>query len=547
MGTLSWNNNDAANKTFTVQLCSDILTETTETAILTLSNPIGGVTIGLNNPATLNIFDVASQYCNADGVITIPAGAPTTTVGPATPYPSVINVAGSVGTISSMRVSLYNVTHTFGNDIDVLLVGPGGQKFILMSDVGDSAGFDLPATMTFSDTGVAIPLTGAIPTGTYLPTDITALDTFVAPAPVGPYVSPAPVGTGTLNGTFGGGSANGTWQLFVVDDVSGDVGTISGWCLEFTTLAPTPGTIQFSSTTYSGNEGTMATITATRTAGNSGVVSVDYATGGGTATPGTCGTDDYVAAMGTLMWPDMDSANKTFTVQLCSDAVVDVGETFNLTLSNVTGGATIGANNPAVLTIGDIPPPFSGAYTVGSGGNYPSLTNSGGIFEAINLAGASGPVTINIVSDMTGETGAVPLNPIAGNPAVLIKPSGAPRTISGIAPIAVIRINGADNIRIDGSTAAVRPSAPDVVGGTPALRELTVQNLSEGIDRAEPKHIEQFRRDPYRFSYGKLERQHNQKCQGGRGAGYGNPNQSDNAVRYYNWRCYAGFVGTVPQ
>ena len=61
-----------------------------------------------------------------------------------------------------------------------------------------------------------------------------------------------------------------------------------------------PGTIEFSSATFNGDEGTMATITATRTGGTGGAVSVDYATGGGTATPGTCGTDDYVAVSGTL-------------------------------------------------------------------------------------------------------------------------------------------------------------------------------------------------------------------------------------------------------
>ncbi len=134
-------------------------------------------------------------------------------------------------------------------------------------------------------------------------------------------------------------------------------------------------------------------------------------------------------------------------------------------------GDTVPVNDEIAGTL-NILAPLAGTYTVGSGGNFPSLTNGGGVFDALNNLGASAPVVINIISDMTGETGAVTLNPIAGNPTVLIKPIGAPRTISGIAPIAVIRINGADNIRIDGSTAA------SVVGGTPALRELTVQNLS---------------------------------------------------------------------
>jgi Calx-beta domain/Carboxypeptidase regulatory-like domain len=227
-----------------------------------------------------------------------------------------------------------------------------------------------------------------------------------------------------------------------------------------------PGTLQFSSPTYGGNEGTTATITVNRVGGQDGAVSVNYATSDGTATGA-----DYTTATGTLSWAALDSAPKTFTVPLLTDVVVDPSETVILTLSGVVG-TTITGTNPATLTITDIPPPFNGTYTVGTGGNYPSLSLPGGLFEALNLAGASGPVTINIISDLTGETGVNPINPIAGNPAILIKPSGGARTVSGISPTSVIRINGADNIRIDGSTTA------SIVGGNSSLRELTVQNLS---------------------------------------------------------------------
>lgn len=125
---------------------------------------------------------------------------------------------------------------------------------------------------------------------------------------------------------------------------------------------------------------------------------------------------------------------------------------------------------------------FPASVTVGLGGDYPSLTNVGGLFEAMNAGSFTGNTVINITADLTGETGAVALNQLnqegigAGTYTVLIKPSGAPRTISGTAAIAVIRLNGADRVRIDGSTAAT--FADNIVGGTPALRELTIQNLS---------------------------------------------------------------------
>lgn len=239
--------------------------------------------------------------------------------------------------------------------------------------------------------------------------------------------------------------------------------------------APNPGVVQFSAANFSGNEGTSVTVEVARVAGSSGAISVDFATSDVTATGGAlCGSADYVSTNGTLSWLDGDTLPKSFTVQLCSDVIVDPGESLGLTLSNTTGGATIGANNPATLSITDIPPPLNGTYTVGTGGTYSSLTGVGGIFEALNVSGAAGNVVIEIISDLTGETGNVALNEIAGGFSVLIKPSGGPRTISGGNPVALFKLNGADNVRFDGSTTA------SFVGGNATLRQLTVQNTVGG-------------------------------------------------------------------
>jgi hypothetical protein len=117
-----------------------------------------------------------------------------------------------------------------------------------------------------------------------------------------------------------------------------------------------PGTLQFSSATYSANEnGVSATITVTRTGGTSGAVGVSYATSNGTATGGaSCGGSvDYVTTSGMLAWADGDSAAKTFNVTICDDAVFEGDETLNLALSMPTGGAPLGTPNTAVLTIID--------------------------------------------------------------------------------------------------------------------------------------------------------------------------------------------------
>lgn len=252
-----------------------------------------------------------------------------------------------------------------------------------------------------------------------------------------------------------------------------------GWAIDdVSILPPSPGTVQFSPASYTVNENAVQTITATRTGGSAGAVTVNYATGGGTATGGTCGTDDYVTVAGIFSWADGESGPKTFNVVTCPDVVSDPGETFDITLSGPTGGVTIGGTNPATVNITDVPPPLSGSYTVGSGGNYPSLTNAGGIFEALNLSGASGPVTINITADLSGENGTASLNEIVGGHAVLIKPSGGVRNISGTSASSIIKLNGTDNVRIDGSTAAT--FAENVIGGTPGLRELTITNSGAG-------------------------------------------------------------------
>ncbi len=115
---------------------------------------------------------------------------------------------------------------------------------------------------------------------------------------------------------------------------------------------------------------------------------------------------------------------------------------------------------------------FPAAVTVGTGGTYTSLTNVGGLFEAMNAGVFTGNTTVTITSDLTGETGTVALNQLvedgAGNYTVTIKPSGAPRAVSGSSAAYMIAFNGTDNVIFDGSLS----------GGTD--RSLTVTNTGTG-------------------------------------------------------------------
>jgi subtilisin-like proprotein convertase family protein len=160
---------------------------------------------------------------------------------PATPYPSNIAVPATTGNVSNLTVTISGVSHTFPDDIDMLLVSPNASKMEIWSDACGSAPIpgQAPITVTLSDVAaLALPDAGPCITTSYKPGDYSAAqDPFAAPAPAGPYAEPTTNGAATLNSTFAGAGSNptGTWSLYVVDDLSGDAGSISGgWALNFT-------------------------------------------------------------------------------------------------------------------------------------------------------------------------------------------------------------------------------------------------------------------------------------------------------------------------
>lgn len=186
----------------------------------------------LNNPwTTSEVFSGATwirepspSICNAYP-ITIPSS------GVATPYPSSILIDGYSSLITDVNVHLLGLSHSWPDDIDILLVGPQGQNLIIMSDAGGSADI-VDINLTFDDAAAdLLPDNVQIVSGSYKPTNYGAGDTFPAPAP-------APSAATTL-ATFNQTDPNGSWRLFVVDDTAGDPGAIArGWCLEIEVETP---------------------------------------------------------------------------------------------------------------------------------------------------------------------------------------------------------------------------------------------------------------------------------------------------------------------
>jgi subtilisin-like proprotein convertase family protein len=123
-------------------------------------------------------------------------------------------VAGTSGTITKVVVRLNNMNHTFPGDYDILLVGPGGQSAIIMSDVGGGTDI-IGVTLTLDDAAAANMTGAALVTGTFKPTNLVGVapepDTWPAPAPA------PPAGGASALSAFNGTSANGAWNLWVFD------------------------------------------------------------------------------------------------------------------------------------------------------------------------------------------------------------------------------------------------------------------------------------------------------------------------------------------
>jgi len=152
-------------------------------------------------------------------------------------YPSIADINGATGTVTKVRVTLTNVTHTFPGDLDIVLVGPQGQRTILMSDAGGGNPGVTGRTYIFDQSAAANFPTTTAASGIYKPfngdgpvsIEPGAIDVFPAPGP-----GSANYGAANLD-VFNGTNPNGIWRLYVVDDELGDTGFLSTFTLEVTT------------------------------------------------------------------------------------------------------------------------------------------------------------------------------------------------------------------------------------------------------------------------------------------------------------------------
>ena len=182
------------------------------------------VSDGTNSASTNFLFTINptpsgwSRFANTHA-INIPL------VGPATNYPSTINVSGMSGTITNLELTLSKLSHQFITEVDMLLVSPSGQKVMIMSHIAEGRSVS-NITVTLTDSSpFPLPQSFDLWPEPLQPTDWVGTNVLPAPAPARPYGA-------TAFSTFNGLSANGNWTLYINDNFSPDQGVVSGgWSL----------------------------------------------------------------------------------------------------------------------------------------------------------------------------------------------------------------------------------------------------------------------------------------------------------------------------
>ncbi|HUP23199.1 MAG TPA: Calx-beta domain-containing protein [Thermoanaerobaculia bacterium] len=175
------------------------------------------------------------------------------------------------------------------------------------------------------------------------------------------------------------------------------------------------GQVRFTSDRFTVSEsGGVATVSVERVGGTAGAVEVTISTGGGTASPGV----DYQPVSQAVSWADGAGGTRSIEIPILDDQVAEGTETVGLSLSNPTGGLTLGAPATAELRILDDDGP-------GGGGNAGTLRfevtrlwtfeDAGElVIRVLREGGASGVVSATVTiaegsatpgPDFTGGTG----------------------------------------------------------------------------------------------------------------------------------------------
>jgi hypothetical protein len=179
---------------------------------------------------------------------------------------------------------------------------------------------------------------------------------------------------------------------------------------------PEAGALGLAKAAYSASEAQPSvTLTVTRKGGHVGDVTVAWSLGGGTAT----GDLDYVLASGVLSIPD-GKTKGSISVQLSEDAELEGDETFELTLSNPTNGATLGAITTATVTILDNETEHSTIFAGDDSEVVKVKLKGPGTLVVTQVPGDGGSVEITIEVDDTDESSSLSIKVSKGDGVISI-------------------------------------------------------------------------------------------------------------------------------
>ena len=280
--------------------------------------------------------------------------------GAASPYPATRTITGQTGVITDIGVVLDGIWHQRPDDLDMLLVGPRGQKVVLMSDACGT--FEVAAFGWRWDDEAAGPMPDgdgtnvcAVP-NTYRPTDHEPGDQFPAPAPAGPY--------GSALSDFDLTDPNGEWRLYVNDDSFGATGFFTN---RFTLGIATrqKAEVAFAEATAQVEEGATRALTLKRT----GPATLGPGTVEVKSLPATASSGEDFTPISTTVSFAPNQTEKTIDVTALSDAADEPDEAFVVTIDTPTGDARAGSPASATVTIPAPPAPQGGTGPGAGTGN----------------------------------------------------------------------------------------------------------------------------------------------------------------------------------
>ena len=276
----------------------------------------------------------------------------------------------------------------------------------------------------------------------------------------------------TGNGFFESGGAS-VATTSVSDDFDGQTrpgpsGSVNGGA-----TAPDIGADEFDGVPLGLDAGITAINTSAITCPGSAVASVTLKNyGNNTLTSVTINWTVNGVAQTPINWTGSLVKNATTSVNLGvytynASTVYTIVATTASPNGGVDGNTSNDSNTSSSFRTG-----LSGTYTIGVGKDFTTLTAA---VAAANTNGVCGPVLFSLTDATysTSETFPITINSLTGASAtntLTIKPAtGVSPTITGSSAVAIIKLNGADYVTIDGS---------NTVGGT--TKNLTISNTNTG-------------------------------------------------------------------